>query len=298
MIIGNTLSIDFERRKVMLKKTICFLLIPSLLFAFAIPVSAAGIYPLRAKETEKKLIELWNGDDREAFEEYFDEEYSEDGGFSPYLFDPEDEKAFRGGEDRLLIVDFDFDREAMLASEYGEVFLEEEKENPDNLGSFYFTAVMYDGTAYITDRKNAHDRRVYSFSEIVEECGIANPEEIGMIRFARSSWRGMFYFDFTDYTPGWNEIGGDRYYIKPGGTIITKSATIDGIRYKFGENGVCAGEYTGFTSSDKGRRYWKNGKLVKNKWLRVKGERKYYAGADGYFITGARVGGISANGGA
>ncbi|MCM1418954.1 MAG: hypothetical protein NC202_09265 [Roseburia sp.] len=29
-----------------------------------------------------------------------------------------------------------------------------------------------------------------------------------------------------------------------------------------------------------------NGKIVKNKWIRVKGERKYYAGADGYFVTG------------
>ncbi|MCM1418956.1 MAG: hypothetical protein NC084_10390 [Bacteroides sp.] len=87
-------------------------------------------------------------------------------------------------------------------------------------------------------------------------------------------------------TPGWNEIGENRYYIKSDGTVVTQSNVIDGVRYKFDKSGACQGKYTGFTSSDKGRRYWKNGKIVKNKWIRVKGERKYYAGADGYFVTG------------
>ena len=32
-------------------------------------------------------------------------------------------------------------------------------------------------------------------------------------------------------------------------------------------------------------RYWKNGELLKNKWIKVNGVRKYYAGADGYFVV-------------
>ncbi|MCM1333492.1 MAG: hypothetical protein NC084_03300 [Bacteroides sp.] len=92
--------------------------------------------------------------------------------------------------------------------------------------------------------------------------------------------------NLTFYRFGWNEIDGDRYYIKSDGTFVKRPTTIDGVRYQFDKNGACQGTYTGFTSSSKGRRYWKDGKLVKNKWIRVKGERKYYAGADGYFVTG------------
>ncbi len=90
---------------------------------------------------------------------------------------------------------------------------------------------------------------------------------------------------FTFYQFGWNEFDGERYYLKKDGTLATGSLTVGGIRYKFDENGVCQGKYTGFTESSKGKRYWKNGKLVKNKWIKVKGEWKYFAGADGYCVT-------------
>lgn len=92
----------------------------------------------------------------------------------------------------------------------------------------------------------------------------------------------------SEYAEPWAEIDGSRYYIKSDGTVLTKAAVIDGIRYKFDQSGVCQGKFTGITKSDKGRRYWKDGTPVKNKWIRVKGERKYYAGADGYFVTGTR----------
>lgn len=85
---------------------------------------------------------------------------------------------------------------------------------------------------------------------------------------------------------GWTTVNGNEYYYKSDGTLATSSLTIGGIRYKFDESGVCQGKYTGFTKSSKGKRYWKNGKLVKNKWIRVNDERKYYAGANGYFVTG------------
>lgn len=84
---------------------------------------------------------------------------------------------------------------------------------------------------------------------------------------------------------GWTTVNGNEYYYKSDGTLATSSLTIGGIRYKFDESGVCQGKYTGFTKSSKGKRYWKNGKLVKNKWIRVNDERKYYAGANGYFVT-------------
>ena len=96
----------------------------------------------------------------------------------------------------------------------------------------------------------------------------------------------------------WVEWRGDPHYAYAGadGHMVTGHRIIDGIRYVFDEYGYCQGEYTGFTKSSKGRRYWKNGELVKNRWIRVKGERKYYAGADGYFVTGTHeIGGTEYN---
>ena len=58
------------------------------------------------------------------------------------------------------------------------------------------------------------------------------------------------------------------------------------------KDGKSVGAYTGYTKSKSGRRYYLNGRLIKNSWLKVNGERKYYAGPDGYFLTGrAEIGG-------
>lgn len=81
---------------------------------------------------------------------------------------------------------------------------------------------------------------------------------------------------------GWNEIDGARYYVKKDGALATSSLIIGGIRYQFGKDGVCQGEYTGFTKSDKGKRYWKDGKLIKNERFEAKNGRRYYADKNGY----------------
>lgn len=83
---------------------------------------------------------------------------------------------------------------------------------------------------------------------------------------------------------GWNELDGERYYIKSDGTFATKSANIDGIRYKFSSKGICLGKYSGWTKSGKGRRYWYNGKLLTNKTFTAGGV-KYYADEKGYVST-------------
>ncbi|MCM1333760.1 MAG: hypothetical protein NC084_04605 [Bacteroides sp.] len=110
----------------------------------------------------------------------------------------------------------------------------------------------------------------------IQRFSVIDPSKRGWTETTHDRWN-------ADYTARGTT---DRFYVKKDGSLATGSTTIDGVRYKFDKSGVCQGEYTGFTSSDKGRRYWKNGTLVKNKWIRVKGARKYYAGADGYFVTG------------
>ncbi len=83
-----------------------------------------------------------------------------------------------------------------------------------------------------------------------------------------------------DGARGWSEINGERFYIKSDGAFATKSTTIDGVRYTFDKFGVCTGRYTGWTKSDKGRKYWRNGILVKNRAFKVKGI-SYYADENG-----------------
>ena len=89
-----------------------------------------------------------------------------------------------------------------------------------------------------------------------------------------------------DYSKGWTTIDGKEYYFKNSGVMLTKSAVIDGVRYRFSSDGVCQGKYTGWTKSAKGRRYWKNGVMCVNKWLKTKSGKQYYAGSDGYMRTG------------
>ena len=271
-----------------MKKSACLFLMFLSCLAFMLPVSAKENFFVREKDTEKKLVELWNGYDPESFEEFFSNEFEEAGGFSPHLFSPEIGQDFRNEEDKLIVFTFTFDREAMIESEYGEYYLEFEEENPDNLGSFFFSLISNDGTTYHSDRKNANTRRVYSFKEIIRDCGVKDPAEIGLARYERLSEYGRFSFEFMDYTPGWNEIDGNRYYIKSDGTVLTKSAVIDGIRYKFDKSGVCQGKYTGKVKSENNVVDYKDGVKQEDElftgWIKFGGKR-FYA-EDGVIQTG------------
>ncbi len=99
---------------------------------------------------------------------------------------------------------------------------------------------------------------------------------------------------------GWTKTkSGKRYYYEDG-VRVTKNTTINGVRWKFAGNGVCKGKFTGFTWATnenmkyndedyqrgqyKSRLFWKNGKLVRNKWVKI-GGKYYYFGIDGYQIV-------------
>lgn len=84
------------------------------------------------------------------------------------------------------------------------------------------------------------------------------------------------------YRSCWFESCGDKYYVGKDGLPVTKNTVIDGTRYKFNKNGTCEGKYTGWTKSTKGKRYWKNGKLLKNKTIRTKSGKVYKLDSKGY----------------
>lgn len=85
---------------------------------------------------------------------------------------------------------------------------------------------------------------------------------------------------------GRTEENGKTYYYSESGKAITKNTTIDGIRYKFNKNGECLGKYTGWTKNAYGRRYYKDGVMLKERWIKTKVGKRYYAGDDGYMTTG------------
>ena len=98
---------------------------------------------------------------------------------------------------------------------------------------------------------------------------------------------------------GWAKNSKGNYYYQ-NGIKVKKNTTINGVRYKFDKTGLCLGKFTGFTKSSgsqmyyyddqmnrqtyKMRRYWKNGKLVQNKWVKIGGKYHYF-GIDGYEIV-------------
>lgn len=102
----------------------------------------------------------------------------------------------------------------------------------------------------------------------------------------------------NNYT-GWVRDSANRnyYYIK--GVKNTKTARIiNGVRYTFKENGesnIYSGTYKGWTESARGRRYWNNGILEKDKWLLSTDGKYYYADENGYMTVGwsdvTRIGG-------
>ncbi len=161
---------------------------------------------------------------------------------------------------------------------------------------YYSEEYMKESTAtfsvYTSDYKiytytpNIYVRNTFTVDEIIKGCGIPDSSKIIFIECGYHACFDITSFDFHEYTTGWNTINGADYYINPDGTLQTKSCSIDGIRYSFSSNGVCKGRYTGWTKSSKGRRYYKNGELVKNKWLKTKSGKRYYAGAEGYMRTG------------
>lgn len=92
----------------------------------------------------------------------------------------------------------------------------------------------------------------------------------------------LYYFEDGDVHTGWKTVKGNRYFFKKSGEAAVKSTIISGVRYRFGSDGICKGKYTGWTTSTKGRKYFKNGVMYKNKWVKTKSGTRYYLTSTGY----------------
>ena len=69
-------------------------------------------------------------------------------------------------------------------------------------------------------------------------------------------------------------------------SFADKLKTVDGTLYRYSDSGEQKGKYTGWVKTSKGRYYYKNGKMIKNKWLKLNGQPAYYLGKNGRAMTG------------
>lgn len=66
-----------------------------------------------------------------------------------------------------------------------------------------------------------------------------------------------------------------------------KIKTIDSIKYLCSDSGKIIGKYTGWVKNKNGcKYYYKNGVMLKSKWLKVNGVRTYYLHSNGKMATG------------
>lgn len=221
----------------------------------------------------KEYIRLWNEGAETALEKHIDR-YAEDDATPRTWLDT----AYFTSETNYIIKVKICMREAVGNEDYDDHYM------------FYF--VLNDGTEYIDAKYNSENalhgrtRSCCTTAEILARSEIPDTDMI----FKSAIFYNNGYdpdadlesINFYPCTGGWNTIDGEQYYVKSDGCLATKSMVIDGVRYKFGKSGICEGKYTGWTKSSKGRRYWKNGVLMKNKTLRTKSGKLYKLDRNGY----------------
>lgn len=238
------------------------------------------------KELTKLLVENYHTiylDDKKAWDEYTESHafpWGDDGGNLMMMVDMNYLSDFKANTNKIIKFSYILNRP-------GNETEEEFVNNPEFDAGFWVAFFTADGQYFPATGFNMYERQCYTISEFIEKSGIENYEDIGLVTIECSTPDvviGAFLEDYRVYNcePGWNVVGGDRYYVNSKGNIVTNNCTINGIRYKFGKNGVCGGKYTGWTKNSKGRRYWKDGVLQKNTEITAESGKVYTIDKNGY----------------
>ena len=111
-------------------------------------------------------------------------------------------------------------------------------------------------------------------------------------RMVTEKWVGdggkWYYCDANGHmVTGWLELGSAKYYMKPDGSMVTGTYTIDGKQHNFDGNGIWKGETTGKTGwVQEGSKwyYYNKGKMVTG-WF-LYGPYWYYMDGNGVMKTG------------
>lgn len=139
----------------------------------------------------------------------------------------------------------------------------------------YFSQILGDGNYTWKENGNYYWLRVYDCDGYCEDdlhyCNITAYPLTGTEETAET---------------GWKTIDGKQYYFDENGNKVTKATTIDGVLYKFGDDGICSGKYSGWAKTKTGRYYYKNGVKLKSCWIKSGGKKTYYLLKSGKMATG------------
>ncbi len=237
-------------------------------------ISAEQVMHISPQEVEN-FMELYETDRKKAIFYKRDEIEGLDGGWNLSL---ENASYFSGEKNYIITLELDFDGWIKwYESAFKKTVTKEMLEKMGYCYRFYTTDLtVYKYGFYPINRA------VFTTKEIVSGSGVSEPSTIFYAEIGYYDSPDVASYSFHECKNGWNTIDGKKYYVKKDGTLVTKSCKIGGVRYKFTADGICRGRYTGWTKSAKGRRYWKNGELVTEKYIRTKSGKRYYADKDGY----------------
>lgn len=252
--------------KKLISLIICFLAIS--FFSLHISAEEANWYN---KQSVEKFVNLLLKDREEALE-FKSEEIDGDGVGAVLVLTNEELELLKNKKDYLITTDIKYETTSTeIAQKYIYVFE-------------FFTS---DYKHYVY-KHDFTKKNFITVHEILSESGIKDSEKLiyGEIRYFECPY--ITNYSFAKYKKGWNNIQSKVIYVKSDGNMITKSCNIGGVRYKFTSDGVYHGKYTGWTKSTSGRRYYKNGIMLTNRWLKTKNDTRYYAGEDGYIVSGER----------
>lgn len=177
--------------------------------------------------------------------------------------------------------------------------LDDIKTSLDNPVEIY---VSENGFYLLTDNDELHFSEGYPYSEATAQKEL---EEIKKVRAQNKSANDVtvcyggfekglvnangkicFVNDDGTLAAGWKTADGKKYYFRKSGEAVTKSTVIGGVRYRFGKDGVCAGEYTGWTKSG-GKRFYFIGGLKQTGWCKLSDGWHYFDEKSGAHTTGS-----------
>ena len=228
-----------------------------------------------SKNTIKTFVDLLSKD-KEAAEIYKREEIDGVGGGDGFDFKENELELLKSNENHILSINVDYDRWESTFEKYSLPVPSYKKEY---IYVFSFFTSDYEHYTYKADLTK---RSILTTKEILKGCKIPDSSKIvyGSLRFNECPFLSSYSVDKCK--AGWNMLDENRCYVKKDGSLAVKSTTINGIRYKFTADGICQGRYTGWTKTEKGRRYYKNGVLLKNRRIKTKSGKIYYADSNGY----------------
>ena len=109
---------------------------------------------------------------------------------------------------------------------------------------------------------------IWGYEPLITGVRVIDTSKKGWINITKSQW---------NKEPPFTEL----FYVNSSRQVYTGLKSINGIRYRFDNNGICQGKYTGFAVNANGKMYFRKGLLVKDSTFEING-KSYRSDKNGY----------------